>query len=682
MLADNITTIAPHHKRLEAPAPLRELPGWLCWRYELLAGESKPRKVPYYASGSRRAGQQGSPEDRARLVTFAAAKAAAVRLGMEGVGLAMLGDWGVVALDFDHCVGPGGELPEAIKRIAQRTYSEYSPSGTGLRVFLKGDLGNRKARAKDGQHGTETFSSSGFVTFTGNALPHVEIIGYEDKVADVDDFTRTFCEERLAVASQPAVADDFMAGFEPKLGLSIGEMESLLDQLDPDMGREDWVRVGMALHHEAEGDDTGFDIWNDWSSNGGKYPGEEALREQWDSFTRRMGPGRKQITMASVIYMTKQADLRLEPTVEQITAKAEALASTALATTGAVCTNEDFEGKFPVWGARQAYDRPGGAWYIKGLLPDADLAIVYGASGAGKSFVAFDMAAALARGIPWRGRRTRETKVLMVVAEGSGGVSKRLKAYCQKEGIDIEALNNLGFIYDAPNILDAEDVTQIAASIRASGAEIVIWDTFAQVTPGANENAGEDMGRALANLRMLRAATGAMNVLVHHAGKDLSRGSRGWSGLKAAADAEIEVSRDEVANVREIRVSKMKDGEDGVRWGFNLETVTVGMDADGDEETSCVVVEADTRKAEIEPGRGTKRRGRIENHVLEMLETFGERDIVPLAELIDAAVAALPAPEAGKRDTRRQTVVRAVESLSKEKDGPMQVKGNVVVLYE
>ena len=51
-------------------------------------------------------------------------------------------------------------------------------------------------------------------------------------------------------------------------------------------------------------------------------------------------------------------------------------------------------------------------------------------------------------------------------------------------------------------------------------------------------------------------------------------------------------------------------------------------------------------------------------------------------ELIDKAVAALPAPEDGKRDTRRQSVVRAINGLSKEKDGPLKVEGGKVIFYE
>ena len=58
-------------------------------------------------------------------------------------------------------------------------------------------------------------------------------------------------------------------------GLSVAQIEAILKHLSPDMGREDWIRVGMALHHECEGDDTGFDQWDEWSSDGATYPRSE-----------------------------------------------------------------------------------------------------------------------------------------------------------------------------------------------------------------------------------------------------------------------------------------------------------------------------------------------------------------------------------------------------------------------
>src|SRR4051812_14878268 len=87
-----------------APAELRSLKAWLIWRYDVALDEEKPRKVPYYARGGKRHGQQGSPDDRAALVTFDEAATARAGRGFTGVGIAMLSDWGLVGLAFDHCV--------------------------------------------------------------------------------------------------------------------------------------------------------------------------------------------------------------------------------------------------------------------------------------------------------------------------------------------------------------------------------------------------------------------------------------------------------------------------------------------------------------------------------------------------------------------------------------------------
>jgi hypothetical protein len=42
----------------------------------------------------------------------------------------------------------------------------------------------------------------------------------------------------------------------------------------------------------------------------------------------------------------------------------------------------------------------------------------------------------------------------------------------------------------------------------------------------------------------------------------------------------------------------------------------------------------------------------------------------------------MPPPEDGKRDTRRQSIVRALNGLSREKDGPLKVEGGIIIFYE
>lgn len=687
----NVVPVSTQLRVIEAPEELKLLPGWLVWRYEQRENEPKPRKVPYYVEGVRRYGVQGSPQDRGKLTTFALARDEAARKNYDGIGFALMPDWGITALDFDKCVGPDGQLPHEIVEIIGDTYSEYSPSGTGVRAFVRGNLGNNKSTAEDGRYGFETFNTNGFVTITGWHTPYCEIMGNENVIAVASPHVIDLASRRFGRSASSTRVDDpadFMAGYEPKLNLSIERMQELLDVLDPDMGRDDWRNVGFALHHECEGDDTGFDLWNEWSSGGSKYPGEEALRQQWDSFQGSEG-GRRQITMATVLKLVKQAggsttaNPTLAASVDELKQVAEKAAETAVATPpNGVHTPEDFDGKFPIVTAGELSRRKPGGWIIKRVLPKADLFVIYGASGSGKSFVAIDLLAAIARGVDWRGHKTEKLRCLLIAAEGGGGVGKRLEAYCRYHNINTDDLD-LGIIVIPPNFMLKDDITELVKAVSAAGgADLILVDTFAQVTPGANENAAEDMGLALANSRALGGATGAMVGLVHHSGKDANRGSRGWSGIKAAVDAEYEVVKHEDGQ-RELRISKMKDGDDGLSWGFKLEVIEVGLDDDGDTITSCVAVEAELTKqaAEDKPRKGIKKLGRVETHIVETIETAVdpfEADM-DMDAFVRLCVDGMPAPEPGKRDVRRQDVQRAIKSLIKGPEAPIVIEHGRII---
>jgi len=84
------------------PSSLRDLPQWLIWRSEPHPDQGKkPRKMPYYVSGTRRHGAQGTDEDRAQLVRFDAAVAAMSLGKYDGVGFAFLPDDGLSGIDLD-----------------------------------------------------------------------------------------------------------------------------------------------------------------------------------------------------------------------------------------------------------------------------------------------------------------------------------------------------------------------------------------------------------------------------------------------------------------------------------------------------------------------------------------------------------------------------------------------------
>lgn len=656
----SVAPISPHLAQVVCPPELKGLRGWLMWRYERHAGDAKARKIPYYAGGGRRAGVLGGSEDRERLTTFDAAIAAAARAGFTGVGFCPLPEFDITALDFDDVTGDPARFAEIESLIAEAgTYAEYSPSGNGVRAFVTGRFGNNKSHRDSGAPYTfETFSTKGFVTFTGNVLPICDLTG--SRIAAPGPGLRALIESRFARAPLTPAAP---AG-QP-LGLSEAQLAAALDALDPDMGYDDWVATGMALHHETDGD--GFDLWDEWSSRGSKYAGRETTRAKWESFRRHEGA---LTTARTLVKMAREA---------------------GVAVGGPVASAEDFEAlapaaspgnapRFAVIPADEFIRRPPPRWIVKGLIPEADLVVLYGESGAGKSFIALDIVLAIAQGRPWRGLATRQGRVVYIAAEGGGGFRNRLKAYTQRHQVDPASLA-FGIIHAVPNFLLQDDVKAVRAAIdAAAGADLVVIDTFAQVTAGANENAAEDMGLALRHCRQVAEAAGATVILIHHAGKDASRGARGWSGIKAAADAEIEVLRG--TDGRWLRTTKQKDGDDTGAWGFALETVVVDMDEDGTPIDSCVVVEAAVPEpGEAGQGKGEKARrmGPWEEAVLEAFAKLALAGDVRLPDLILRAVEMRP-EQTGAVRLRRFQAKRAVKTLIKR--GRLDVEGDFVFEVE
>lgn len=652
-----VSTIKPHIGAIQAPDEMRTLPAWLVWRFEHHEGEDKPRKVPYYTAGPRRHGKQGTPEDRQQLTTFDAARTAAARRGMDGVGFVPVPEYNICALDFDHCVVNGNLHPD-LEPIVTSTYAEYSPSGTGVRAFVKGQYGNSKARGEP--YGFEVFSSKGFVTFTGNRLDVTDIMGNDNTVASVDGPVRDLCARRFARTLDPEI---HVSAGEP-VGLAPSQIEALLAALDPDMGHDDWLAVGMGLHHETQGE--GFDLWADWSEQGSKFPGREVLLQRWSSFGKHHDRTVTIRTAMKLAGMSPASPASADEFEDMVADGLQKLEVTDAESPGQEVKPPRYVFE-PVHSFASTTALP---WIIKGVLPKAGLAVVYGASGSGKSFAVLDMSLAIARGTEWRGKRVKQGRVAYIAAEGADGFRKRLAAYALHQGVDLSTVP-MTVLNAAPNLLEKADAAAIAIGVKAAGgADLIIVDTFAQTTPGANENAGEDVGKALGHCKRIHEATGAMVVLIHHSGKDASKGARGWSGLRAAADAEIEVIRTDQG--RCLRLSKSKDGEDGLEWGFDLEVVQLGVDEDLDPITSCVVVEAAIPAV---GGVAVRKLGKNEKVVNEVLQEFaqGQTAGIEIKAVLDEAARRMMARDGLENDKKgdcRTKARRALHALCEGDDAP------------
>lgn len=242
------------------------------------------------------------------------------------------------------------------------------------------------------------------------------------------------------------------------------------------------------------------------------------------------------------------------------------------------------EPRYKLLGADDLRNLPALAWRVRGVLPAVGLAGLYGPSASGKSFLALDMAAAIAEGRRWFDCRVEAAPVVYAALEGEGGFKLRVAAWEAHTGRALP--DGLAMVLQSFKLTEPQDVQDLAAVVPAGA--VVFLDTLNRAAPTADENSSKDMGEILSAAKLLQSLINGLVVLVHHTGKDATKGLRGHSSLFAALDAAVEVSRD--GERREWKVAKSKDGQDGDAQPFKLQIETLGTDDYGDAITSCVVV--------------------------------------------------------------------------------------------
>jgi len=327
--------------------------------------------------------------------------------------------------------------------------------------------------------------------------------------------------------------------------------------------------------------------------------------------------------------------------------------------------------RFRLLTAEELAECPPIRWRVRGVLPAEGLAAIAGAPGSGKSFLTLDLLGAVAEGREWFAHRADSCPVTYCALEGEAGIAQRLQAFRCMHG---SAPARMRFMAQPFALLEQGDVAELADAIRAAGGAggIVAIDTLNRATVGADENDSRDMGRVIEGAKLLQLALGGLVLLVHHTGKDASRGLRGHSSLMAALDAVIEVSRD--GDRREWRTTKAKDAGDGQAHAFRLDVVELGADEHGEALTSCVVepLEANAgaiRKAKA-PGGGNMRVAW--DRIGELLREAGDArpegapDALPVGRpciTLEAAIEAVAARLVCDTKRRRERATEAIRGL-------------------
>lgn len=258
-------------------------------------------------------------------------------------------------------------------------------------------------------------------------------------------------------------------------------------------------------------------------------------------------------------------------------------------------------------------------YLVKGWIDRGALSVVYGESNVGKTFLALDLSMHIAAGAEWHGCKVAAGgPVVYVAGEGGSGINNRIEAMRREFRSLTQAAETSDNFLLLPTTLDlctSEDAAFLADALSKlqTPPALVVIDTLARAMGNGDENTAKDMGAFVRAVDLIRERTGAHVMVIHHSGKDTSKGARGSGSLRAAADTEIELTRD--GDVILAETKKQRDMTSGTVFAYRLRGVFLGTDEDGDKVTSAVV----------EPTEApTKRAPRLKGQALIAMQAFGD----------------------------------------------------------
>ncbi len=235
---------------------------------------------------------------------------------------------------------------------------------------------------------------------------------------------------------------------------------------------------------------------------------------------------------------------------------------------------------------------PAYQWLIPGILPKEGVVILYGVPGTFKSFLAIDWALSVGFGYGWLGREIKQGGVVYIAGEGSGGLRSRVlawKSYHGKSGN-----SEIRWITQAVNLNNIESILPLEKALGEIAQEIalnlIIIDTFSRNSGDSDENSNKDVKIFMRDLNRMREQYNCSILLIHHAGKDLSKGIRGASAFTGDSETNICL---EHAGSGAIKMTIPKQKEKDSPQPIFLTVHPVMFGDNPEEDSSIVLVKSD-----------------------------------------------------------------------------------------
>jgi hypothetical protein len=480
---------------------------------------------------------------------------------------------GLITLDFDHCRDKfTGELAEEVQ-VALEHYNSFAyvtPSGTGIRIVGLNDTaapipGQKVVRWLPGGHKIEFFigPTNHYNTFTASVLP-----GHET-VRDISTETLEYLSCLDGGRKTPSGETHTVSNPDPQR--SIAAIRAALAVIpNSKQNWDEWNRIGMAVWRSSGGHGEGLDAWHDWSVQNPSYGMKDNCEDRWQNYFN--SPPTK-IGFGTLYYEARKIRPFFVPPFDPVPNGHDT-------DTGPDDTDAGKPPPIPlILTMRQLDALPPPEWLVQGLVPEKSLVVAFGPPKAFKSFVALSLALHVADNKPWFGYTVRQGVAVYVAGEGTGGLSTRLRAMRTAYDISIDA--PLFIIRKAVNFRDHAAVQALAKLIRETVGDgvpvrMVVIDTLARAMPGADENSAQEVGLVIAECDWLKEDLDTTIMLVHHSGKDESKGARGTSALRGAWDTAFEI-RSAGKRRAMMTVVDQKEAEAGQQFVFRMDEVAVGL---------------------------------------------------------------------------------------------------------
>ena len=250
---------------------------------------------------------------------------------------------------------------------------------------------------------------------------------------------------------------------------------------------------------------------------------------------------------------------------------------------------------FQVYDINYLRKMPPVEFIVEGLLTRHGVAVMYGEPGAGKSFLAIDLALSIAYGTHWHGQAVEQGAVLYIAGEGVGGLGKRIKAW--QAHYDMKGEVPFFVLPTAVRFREPEDVERLLRTIDSLGVKFkaVFIDTVARALLGGDENSSTDMGLFIDSCEIVKRHCNCALIAIHHSGKDAARGMRGSTALLGAVDTSVRIMKKD-GNV-ELSVEKQKDAEPIPEMTFEM--LSVALLDDTSVVMKTVEVEPEKKKRQV-----------------------------------------------------------------------------------